>query len=79
MRILVLGFRVGLARCAGAPSGSPVPAPTPVTVSRPVLAHSVRRRWRGPFFGLGPHLPGDGGPGGWYNAASSRNRQILVT
>src|SRR6266852_4171670 len=36
MRILVLGFCVGLAGCAGAPSGSPVPALTAVTVSRPV-------------------------------------------
>src|SRR5580698_5764149 len=36
MRILVLGLCIGLAGCAGAPSGSAVPAPTPVTVSRPV-------------------------------------------
>src|ERR1700758_2712945 len=36
MRILVLGLCVGLAGCAGAPSGSSVPAPTPVTVSLPV-------------------------------------------
>src|SRR5260370_29534490 len=36
MRILVLGFCVGLAGCAGAPSRSPVPPPTPVTVSYPV-------------------------------------------
>src|ERR1700722_20401572 len=35
MRVLVLGLCVGLAGCAGVPSGSP-PAPTPVTVSRPV-------------------------------------------
>src|SRR5438876_11362819 len=36
MRILVLGFCVGLAGCAAAPSGPPAAAPTPVTVSRPV-------------------------------------------
>src|SRR5271156_4899928 len=36
MRILVLGLCIGLAGCAGAPSGSAVPAPTLVTVSRPV-------------------------------------------
>ena len=36
MRILVLGFGMGLAGCAGAPSGAPVPPHTPVTVSRPV-------------------------------------------
>src|SRR5512135_534063 len=43
------------------------------------FAHSVRRRCRGPFLGLGPRLPGGCGPGGWYNAASSRNRQIIAT
>src|SRR5580698_3165391 len=36
MRILVLGFCVGLAGCAEAPSGSTASAPTPVTASRPV-------------------------------------------
>jgi RND family efflux transporter MFP subunit len=36
MRILLLGFSIGLAGCAGAPSGPPMPAPTPVTVSHPV-------------------------------------------
>jgi RND family efflux transporter MFP subunit len=36
MRFLVLGLCVGLAGCAGAPSESQVPAPIPVTVSRPV-------------------------------------------
>jgi RND family efflux transporter MFP subunit len=36
MRILFLGLCIGLAGCAGAPSGSPAPAPTPVTVSHPV-------------------------------------------
>src|SRR5262249_10622630 len=36
MRILLLGFCVGLAGCAGAPSGAPGPPPTPVTISRPV-------------------------------------------
>ncbi len=36
MRILLLGLCLGLAGCAGAPSGSSVPAPTPVEVSRPV-------------------------------------------
>ena len=36
MRILVLGFCVGRAGCAAAPSGAPVTALTPVTVSRPV-------------------------------------------
>src|SRR5580698_4276252 len=36
MRILVLGFCVGLAGCAEAPSGSTASAPTQVTVSRPV-------------------------------------------
>src|SRR6266699_1914718 len=36
MRILVLGLGVVLAGCAGAPSGTPVPPPTPVTVSQPV-------------------------------------------
>jgi RND family efflux transporter MFP subunit len=36
MRILVLGLCVVLAGCAGAPSGAPEAAPTPVTVSRPV-------------------------------------------
>src|SRR5438270_13806039 len=36
MRMLVLGFCVGLAGCAGAPPGSPAPAPMPVTVSHPV-------------------------------------------
>src|SRR5579871_444428 len=36
MRIFVLGLCVVLAGCAGAPSGAPVPPPTPVTVSRPV-------------------------------------------
>jgi RND family efflux transporter MFP subunit len=36
MRILFLGSCVVLAGCAGAPSGSAVPAPTLVTVSRPV-------------------------------------------
>jgi RND family efflux transporter MFP subunit len=35
MRILVLGICVGLAGCAAAPSGAPVPASTPVTVSHP--------------------------------------------
>ena len=37
MRLLVaLGLCVVLAGCAGAPSGAPVPPPTPVTVSRPI-------------------------------------------
>jgi len=36
MRILFLGLGIGLASCAGAPSGPPVPPTTPVTVSRPV-------------------------------------------
>src|ERR1700758_5427993 len=36
MRLLVLGLSAVLAGCAGAPSGTPVPPPTPVTVSRPV-------------------------------------------
>jgi RND family efflux transporter MFP subunit len=36
MRILVLGFCVALAGCAGAPPAAPVPPPTPVTVSYPV-------------------------------------------
>src|SRR5215813_8994748 len=36
MRVLVPGLCVLLAGCAGAPSGAPVPPPTPVTVSRPV-------------------------------------------
>jgi RND family efflux transporter MFP subunit len=36
MRILVLAFCVGLAGCAGAPSAALEPAPTAVTVSRPV-------------------------------------------
>src|ERR1700731_2731214 len=36
MRILVLGFCLGLAGCAGAPAGSSAPAATPVAVSRPV-------------------------------------------
>ena len=36
MRITLIGLCVVLAGCAGAPSGSSVPAPTPVTVSRPV-------------------------------------------
>src|SRR6201982_3081820 len=35
MRILVLGFCVVLAGCAGAPPAQPVPPPTPVTVSYP--------------------------------------------
>src|SRR5262249_28504364 len=34
--LLVLGLFVVLAGSAGAPSGAPVPPPTPVTVSRPV-------------------------------------------
>src|SRR5579859_4720784 len=38
MRILVLlGLCIGLAGCTRAPSGAPKPAPTPVTVSRPVV------------------------------------------
>jgi RND family efflux transporter MFP subunit len=36
MRIFVLGLCVVLAGCAGAPSGAPVPPPTPVSVSYPV-------------------------------------------
>ena len=36
MRILLLGFGMGLAGCAGAPSGAPVPPHTQVTVSRPI-------------------------------------------
>src|SRR5712691_8673948 len=36
MRILLLGLCIGLAGCAGVPSGAPEAAPTPVTVSRPV-------------------------------------------
>ena len=36
MRILFLGLIIGLAGCAGAPSGGPEAAPTPVAVSRPV-------------------------------------------
>src|SRR5262245_48749670 len=34
--VLVLGFCLGLAGCAPAPSGAPGAAPTPVTVSYPV-------------------------------------------
>jgi hypothetical protein len=36
MRVLILGLCLVLAGCAGAPSGTPAPPPTPVTVSRPV-------------------------------------------
>src|SRR5580704_4706052 len=36
MRILLLGLCLGLASCARAPSGAPVAAPTPVTVTFPV-------------------------------------------
>src|SRR5437764_15194332 len=36
MRILLLGFCLGLAGCARAPSGAPEAPPPPVTVSRPV-------------------------------------------
>ncbi len=36
MRILLLGFCMGLAGCAQAPSGAPKAAPTLVAVSRPV-------------------------------------------
>ena len=36
MRLLVLGLCVVLAGCAGAPSGAPVPPPTPVSVSYPI-------------------------------------------
>src|ERR1700722_10700623 len=36
MRILLLGLCIGLAGCAGTPSGGPEATPTPVTVSRPV-------------------------------------------
>jgi RND family efflux transporter MFP subunit len=36
MRLLVPGICVVLAGCATAPSGAPVPPPTPVSVSRPV-------------------------------------------
>src|SRR5262249_21526304 len=39
MRLLALGLCVALAGCAGAPSGAPVPPPTPVTVIRPVKRH----------------------------------------
>ena len=34
MRILLLGFCIGLAGCARVPSRAPEAAPTPVTVSR---------------------------------------------
>src|SRR5580704_13885496 len=36
MRVLILGLCVGLAGCAGAPSGAPEAAPIPVTISYPV-------------------------------------------
>jgi RND family efflux transporter MFP subunit len=36
MRFVLLGFCLGLAGCASAPSAAPEAAPTPVTVSRPV-------------------------------------------
>src|SRR5580658_3802870 len=39
MRILLLGLCVVLAGCAGAPSGAPVAAPTPVAVTYPVERH----------------------------------------
>jgi multidrug efflux pump subunit AcrA (membrane-fusion protein) len=37
MRILLLGLCLALAGCARVPSGAPEAAPTPVTVSRPVV------------------------------------------